>query len=807
LTPPPRPRATLAASFAVVALGVALALVGGGVFRSRLSPADLSALFWTGIVTTGIGVASLVWVVRRAAAPTTGLGPGDGHLTRALVAWNERDDALSPRQRAVALILVSVLGLYFELVMIRLLGSEIKVFAFLKNVVLIAAFLGLGLGFFLARRRIALLPLFLPAAAFLVALASLGARSGLFIHTYLPGGDDIVLVGLVNLPSLETPVRPGILAWIPYYGITLVGFLFVVLVFVPLGQYTGKCMRAFAPIAAYSLNLAGALAGVVLFAVVSFAWLPPWAWFALAALAALMLARGSSKAWWAANLVAAVALVALPGLAERAAVWSPYNKLVVRPLYLEDRAGRSDHVGYQLRVGAYYYQDLLDLSDDFFANHPDHPPAWRYTEYEVPYALIRPRRVLILGAGTGNDAAAALRHGAERVDAVDIDPGILALGKSLHPERPYDSERVTLHADDARAFLKRSAASYDLVLFGLLDSQQVLSAFGSVRLDNFVYTVEGMRDAFARVKPGGLLAVTFELFRPWIGERIAGLLQRATGQVPVVLSASHGTVFLVRNGTPLSDGDVQAALSRLGGFVTLMPLDAGTVSLTTDDWPYLYLRERALPFAYWTMLPLLALMALWVSRRVLGTGWSIQWRFFWLGAAFMLMEVRIIAEVALLFGSTWLVNAAAIASVLVMAILANLLVARRRVLNVRPWAVLLLVSLAASSVAASSGFLTLGQTGGGVLAALLLAVPIFFAGMVFSSSLQRIRSVDTAIASNLLGAILGGLIEYVSLVLGIGSLAWLAALLYVFALLSPVAEKQPVAGLSTPLEGVAGEGA
>jgi len=127
--------ATLAASFATFALGVALALLGGGVVRSRVSPADLSVLFWTGIATAGIGIAALVWVVRRGAAPTTGAWPGDGRLTRSLVAWNERDDALSPRQRAVALVLVSVLGLYFELVMIRLLGSEIKVFAFLKNVV------------------------------------------------------------------------------------------------------------------------------------------------------------------------------------------------------------------------------------------------------------------------------------------------------------------------------------------------------------------------------------------------------------------------------------------------------------------------------------------------------------------------------------------------------------------------------------------------------------------------------------------------------------------------------------------------
>ena len=66
--------------------------------------------------------------------------------------------------------------------------------------------------------------------------------------------------------------------------------------------------------------------------------------------------------------------------------------------------------------------------------------------------------------------AAALRHGAQYVDAVDIDPGIIEFGKRLHPEQPYASANVTPHANDARAFLNNANAQYDLVLFGLLDS-------------------------------------------------------------------------------------------------------------------------------------------------------------------------------------------------------------------------------------------------------------------------------------------------------------------------------------------------
>ena len=184
------------------------------------------------------------------------------------------------------------------------------------------------------------------------------------------------------------------------------------------------------------------------------------------------------------------------------------------------------------------------------------------------------------------------------------------------------------------------------------------------------------------------------------------------------------------------------------------------------------------------MLPLLALLSVGVARRVLGKGWKIQGRFFFLGAAFMLMEVRIIAKVALIFGSTWVVNAAAISAVLLMAMLANLLIARLEIKSIRAWAALLLITLVASSIIPSSLFLSLGQVTG-IFAALLLALPIFFAGVVFSGSLQRVPNIETAMASNLLGAIVGGFVEYLSLVLGIASLAWLAFSLYLTALIIP----------------------
>src|ERR1700758_158649 len=60
------------------------------------------------------------------------------------------------------LILSSVLGLFLELLMIRWMSSEVRIFAFLKNYMLVSCFLGFGLGCFLCRKRINLIAMAAP---------------------------------------------------------------------------------------------------------------------------------------------------------------------------------------------------------------------------------------------------------------------------------------------------------------------------------------------------------------------------------------------------------------------------------------------------------------------------------------------------------------------------------------------------------------------------------------------------------------------------------------------------------------------
>ena len=115
------------------------------------------------------------------------------------------------------------------------------------------------------------------------------------------------------------------------------------------------------------------------------------------------------------------------------------------------------------------------------------------SQYDLPY-LLHPAATsaLIVGAGTGNDAAGALRHGVETITAVEIDPAIIALGRRYHPEHPYDSERTKVVNDDARSFFATTGDRYEVISFGLLDSHTTTS-MTNARLDHYVYTKESLQ--------------------------------------------------------------------------------------------------------------------------------------------------------------------------------------------------------------------------------------------------------------------------------------------------------------------------
>jgi SAM-dependent methyltransferase len=495
-------------------------------------------------------------------------------------------------------------------------------------------------------------------------------------------------------------------------------------------------------------------------------------------------------------------IVILPAFAGRepgtvATVWSPYQKLVVH---------RSEHGaddGYWITVNNVGYQALHNLSDEHVTRNPERfPPEQRgYGQYDVPLRLhAAPRSVLIVGAGAGNDAAGALRRGAERITAVEIDPAIVRLGQSLHPERPYQHPAVKVVVDDARSFFARTRERYDLIVFGLLDAHTT-HAMTNVRLDHYVYTRESIERARELLAPGGLVVLTFAVQTQFIADRMGRLLLEEFSGPPLVLRVpasvyGWGGVMFV-NGDAAARRGVSEQLRRDPRLASLIeewqrrvPYELNyQTPVTTDDWPYLYLPRPSIPRLY-GLLGALMVLLFFVGSRLSGLPplhrhWGrLHWHFFFLGAAFLLLEVQNISKACVALGNTWWVNAVIISGVLVMVLAANLTTSR--------FPRLPLAAVFALLLAACSGlyFLDLSWFAGlpyGVKAALVggvTTIPLFFSGIVFVRSFAETPHRDEALGANLVGALCGALLQSLTFLTGVSLLLVIVAGLYGLAWLT-----------------------
>ncbi len=688
--------------------------------------------------------------------------------------------------------LVSALILYIELVLIRWLGTEVGVFAYLGNLVLVVCFFGSGLGCYRASQPVRLWPLGANLVLIAVLIANplrLAAAEPERLTRLLSGFEDsLVFKYVTDLPPLA-----------PLAGLVIVGtlLLLVVFLFVPLGQLLGRALQAHpSAIRAYSINIAGSLAGIWLFHGLSWASMPPPVWFALfavLALATMVAARMPRGAWVAACGLAAAAAVWMGGDTGVRTIWSPYHRLTLQPYFAEGPHGEGRvQQGYSLDVNGIFYQHMLDLSDAFVHAHPDimDPDLVARGHYSLPFAF-KPDidRMLIVGAGSGNDAAAALRHGARHVECVEIDPRIYDLGRKLHPERPYDSPRVQVAVDDARAYFKRARGPYDVIWFGWLDSVTLGSSYNNLRLDHYVYTRESLEEAKRLLADDGVLILSFAAERKWLAARLIRMAHEVFGNDPLAYVVNDvprrcgggGNLAIICGRTPVTLARVAdpALRSYLKAHLIRLP---ETTRSTTDDWPYLYLENAKIPKLHLTAsLAILGAVSLGLWRTFRRTQ-GPDWHFFALGAAFLLLEVQTVSRATLLFGMTWVVNAIVISAVLVMALLANLVAARAPRLPAWVANAGLAVSVAALAAVPLSVFNGLAWSVKLVAASAFLTAPVFFAGLIFVRSFAAADDKARALGSNLIGALVGGLLESLSFVTGLRALVVLVGAFYAAAL-------------------------
>lgn len=641
--------------------------------------------------------------------------------------------------------------------------AYIRLLAYFSNFILLAAFLGGGVGCVLAGVRRNLFALF-PLIQLLVIVAVARLRLEIAVPSttsiYFTSGtahDVVAVESTMLLPLL---------------------FIVVAVLFVTLAQRMARELEHAGGLRAYKINLLGSLAGIGAFALISWLQLPPVVWFAVAFGAALPFVLEGRRSVALANVALLVGALLLVRQMEGGSLWSPYYRINVSQ-------DRSDTI---IEVNSVFHQSMAPLEQkEYFYQ-------WPYTAFGDTFD-----DVLVLGAGSGTDVAAALRHGARRVDAVEIDPVILRLGAERHPDRPYSDPRVRMVNDDARHFLATTTQKYDLIVFALIDSLTVQSSFSGVRLESYMFTEESFRAAREHLKPRGVM-VLYNYFREkWLVDRLANTAAVVFSQEPRVHVHQERAYLAVMLAGPRLDEQPTLpppplhvlAYGQAQDPSPARPLqrDASVIP-ATDDWPFLYLRAPGLPRHYVAALAVVLLVSavtvlasLMASRSAISLAGS-GWHFFFLGAGFMLLETKSIVQFALLWGSTWSSASLAIASVLAMA-LASAVVASRVEIR-RRW----VIAAALVGLIALNYWLPVGRVSFSSRVAesmfygALVFSPVLCAGLLFSSSFRRSSSTAGDFGANLLGAMVGGVGEYLSLLTGYRFLLIIVAGCYLVAVMT-----------------------
>lgn len=682
------------------------------------------------------------------------------------------------------LLLASIWSLFLEIWLIRWISTEIRIFAYINNLVLLSCYLGLGAGYALPQKKARLWISFL---ALTVLVISVHAWPFTMITELISSFSDTVIWFKTGTQSSVTTVTQGIV-------LTIFIFLLIATVFFPIGQYLGDLFNSSRnTVIAYSINIFGSIIGIWVFSLLSFASAPPFFWFVVGSIPPVFLLTGDrlNKICLGLMIVFCATMMSITSNNVSFTRWTPYQKLTIWPNSINGLTN-----GFRVNVNNVGYMGLLDLSRNFitqhFGNNTEAMKLYDFNQYELAYKL-KPgiKDVLIVGSGGGNDVAGALRNNVDHVDAVEIDPVIYKTGLDLHPENPYGDKRVNITITDARSFfqINKGQKHYDLIAFGLLDSHTLNSSYNNIRLDHYVYTKESIEQAKQLLKPDGLLVLSFEVQNSWIYSRIYHLLQSVFNQPPLT---SHirspqqafgwGGMLFVESLNPAalrSNIDSNPELRQLLEN-TALPASPTPVKLTTDDWPYLYLEKAEIPTMYILVLTSLALLFACTARLAFpkGNDRRTQLHFFFLGAAFMLLEFQNISKASLMFGATWIVNAYTITAILILILCANAISSCLRKYNLNTIYIFLFAAIAVLYFLPTNFHFIDNFLGNNLIICIIYNLPVLFAGLIFIESFSKTDEKSAALGANLFGASLGGMLESMSFVTGMRALIILVAVLY-----------------------------
>jgi hypothetical protein len=297
---------------------------------------------------------------------------------------------------------------------------------------------------------------------------------------------------------------------------------------------------------------------------------------------------------------------------------------------------------------------------------------------------------------------------------------------------------------------------------------------------------------------GGIIVLTFEAQKPYIADRMARVLQEVFGEKPIAFRIPFSQYGW--GGVVLIAGDLDTVRNQieqnpqLRSYITelqqadpiSLPL---TTKITTDDWPYIYLASPKIPVLFYLLIGLMLLLLFHSLKRWkvpnIRTQWGrSHWHFFFLGAAFLLLEVQNISKASVILGNTWQTNAAIVSGVLIMVLLANLVAKNFPNIKIE------FVYVALISITISLYFFDLAQLaslpyGVKVLAVgCLTTLPMLFSGIIFIRSFASAERKDEALGANMVGSFVGALLQAITFLVGISALLLIVAGFYVLSFLT-----------------------
>lgn len=652
------------------------------------------------------------------------------------------------------LISFAAASLYLELAVIRFTSAEVVYLGYFSNFILISAFVGLGLGFLSANRKISLDKYFPMLFLFLFSLviSSKFDVDILFNH-----------FGLFFFGNIQKRVG------LPGAVLLMILFLVTVFLFAGIGNRIADSFRKFTPLKAYTLDIIGSLAGICLFTVQCYIGSSPLSWVIVgnAILISGYLFSGKLKDLSQIIMIAVscicTCILVLSSNTAYFTKWSMYQKLEV----VEDTGWG----GKLVFANSIAHQTIDDLE------------SARNRYYATPYELKKYTDkilddVLIVGSGTGTDLAVALSYEAKNIDAVEIDSTIVEIGELHHPDKPYQDKKVNVIIDDGRHFLHTTDKKYDLIVFALPDSLMRISALSSIRLESYLFTQQAFHDVKNHLNDSGIFVMYNQYRWEWLVDKLAAGLEEVFGKPPLLVRYADGKTTTIAIGK-----DIEGTSYEKKGFERL----------AVDDWPFLYMQKPGLHWLYIGMIAMFLLFSLlgvyWLAPT--GTLTRPDLPYFFMGAAFLLLETKSLVFFSLLFGTTWLVNSLVFSGVLISVLLANLMVSRFKIKNTVPLYVALFSSILVMYIVPNSFFLNIGSEllryAVGVVAAF---TPIFFANLIFSREFRDTGNSTEAFGWNLLGAVAGGGLEYLSLLIGFKNLLWIVAFFYLCVALLTVNNKK-----------------